>query len=36
LVWARMSGDSFVPKNDTSNAERVGPRAGKDGDGAQV
>ena len=36
LVWARMTGDSFVPKGDTGTAERVAKRAGEGGDGAKV
>ena len=36
LVPLGVSGDSFVPKTGPSGAERVGPRPGKDGDGAQV
>ncbi|MFN3725602.1 MAG: protein translocase subunit SecF [Allosphingosinicella sp.] len=36
LVPLGVSGDSFVPKTGPSGAERVGPRVGKDGDGAQV
>ena len=36
LVPLGVSGDSFVPKTGPAGAERVGPRPGKDGDGAQV
>lgn len=36
LVPLGVSGDSFVPDKAASGAERVGPRLGKDGDGAQV
>jgi len=36
LVPLGVSGDSFVPKTGPAGAERVGPRAGKEGDGAQV
>jgi preprotein translocase subunit SecF len=34
LVWLRVSGDSFLPKNSAGGAERVGPRRTEDG--AQV
>ena len=36
LVWLGVSGESFVPKAAQAGAERVAPKLGKDGDGAQV
>ena len=34
LVWLKVTGDSFVPRQAVSGAERIGPR--KTEDGAQV